>query len=742
MSGNSFAFSPPVNGNYQPPLNRFIPVLPKGAALLWLKKKITPGSLILDPIGSNPYLDIEAARIGYRMLVARNNPILWLIMEVLASGCTPDDFQKNINKLLLTRRMNESLAEHIQGVYQTLCYSCGQSIQPKGYIWEKNSDAPSGKVYACPNCGDEGERPVSDKDIKNLRRLGSFQLHRNRAFQRVLQGGEYEQASIETALDCYLPRALYVVMTLINAMERMQLGKEEKRILRASLLPLLDKANSLWHWPPQDTRPLVLSLPSRFFEKNLWLSLEAGPGDWHLSNPPVPISYWPKLPPPTGGICLYNRRASNQPVFNDKTQPEALIAVFPRPNQAFWTFSALWSGWLWGRKAVNPMRSALTRRRYDWHWFTQAVHSSLQPLKAKIKPSTPFLGFLPQVSPNNFFAVLAGSRAAGFTLQGSAYRQNEELVQFEHISSDEKKEEKELKIRPLIQDFLISRSEPAEFNQILMNCISQLASGANLPLSIDDIREGLFRTIQEEVASILNDNHFAVSFDSDKKGASRYWLLDAREATQPLSERVEAFINNELADRDFHLIADIEARTCQQFPGSQTPESDLVHECIYSYSREGEHGNLERQIRVEDLPAARKKDIEELEGLISAFAHMFGFKCERSKHSIIWMDTSAKSTFQFYFSLRSPSIGLLENMDEFANVKQIVVFPASRSRLLHARMRGDPRLAGYNQGKIHLVKFRHLRWLAQQKELNLSMWLDLLDGDPPLWDAPEQLQMI
>ena len=388
------------------------------------------------------------------------------------------------------------------------------------------------------------------------------------------------------------------------------------------------------------------------------------------------------------------------------------------------------------------MRSALARRRYDWHWFAQAVHSSLHSLRTKIKPTAAFFGVLPQASSNNLFAILAGSRAAGFTLRGAAYRQKEELVQFEHALSDEKKDEKKLQIRSIIQDFLRSRGEPADFNQILMNCISQLAFGANLPSTIDDVHEGLFRTIQEEVAAILNDNHFTISFESEKKGGSRYWLLDARKASQPLSERVEAYIHRELVDQKFNTAVDFEAETCKQFSGILTPESNLVHNCIRSYSQEVERGDSEFQIRIEDLPAARDKELKELEELITIFARVFGFKSEKSKNTIFWIDNGGKRIFQFYFSLWSPSIELLESLDELSDIHQVVVFPASRSRLLLARMRDDPRLEGFNRGKIHLIKFRHLRWLAQQEKLNLGMWIDLLESDSPLWEAPEQLQMI
>ena len=93
-----------------------------------------------------------------------------------------------------------------------------------------------------------------------------------------MQGGDYEKESIETALDCYLPRAIYVTMLLVNRLEGLVLEKSERMLLQAILVSVFDEATSLWHWPEKDHRHLQLSLPSRFIEKNLWISLDNAPG--------------------------------------------------------------------------------------------------------------------------------------------------------------------------------------------------------------------------------------------------------------------------------------------------------------------------------------------------------------------------------------------------------------------------------------------------------------------------------
>jgi hypothetical protein len=68
------------------PLARFLPPVPTGMASAWLKENVPRGSWLLDPLGSSPSLALEAARAGYRVLVACNNPILSFMIETLAAA--------------------------------------------------------------------------------------------------------------------------------------------------------------------------------------------------------------------------------------------------------------------------------------------------------------------------------------------------------------------------------------------------------------------------------------------------------------------------------------------------------------------------------------------------------------------------------------------------------------------------------------------------------------------------------
>ena len=142
-----------------------------------------------------------------------------------------------------------------------------------------------------------------------------------------------------------------------------------------------DAGNTLWGLRDQRPRPKQLSTPDEFREQNLWMIMEAAYSLWDEDAEPVECVAWPSRLTNAVGICLYEGRLKQ---LADEVRKEipiaAVVGSVPRPNQAFWTFSALWAGWLWGRPAVEPYRVALRRRRYDWTWNATALQAAFAHL--------------------------------------------------------------------------------------------------------------------------------------------------------------------------------------------------------------------------------------------------------------------------------------------------------------------------------------------------------------------------
>ena len=109
---------------------------------------------------------------------------------------------------------------------------------------------------------------------------------------------------------------------------------------------------------------------------------------------------------------------------------------------------------------------------------------------------------------------------------------------------------------------------------------------------------------------------------------------------------------------------------------------------------------------------------------------------------IHWSDPAGKTAFEYIFSINSPNLKTFQGSTPDGKITRVIVFPGSRSRLIDFRLRSDPRLASLIEGSWHFLKFRYLRWMADRENLTLEIWEELLDGDPPLWNPPTQIQML
>src|SRR5687767_2815502 len=147
------------------PLARFTPPLEEGVISTWLPLHAPAGSWLLDPFGFSPRLVLEAARSGYRVLVTVNNPITRFLIEVAASAPSEADLKSAIAELAASRKGDERLETHLQSLYMTACEQCGREIQAQAFMWRKGDDSPYARIYECPHCEDNGERPVTPADI-------------------------------------------------------------------------------------------------------------------------------------------------------------------------------------------------------------------------------------------------------------------------------------------------------------------------------------------------------------------------------------------------------------------------------------------------------------------------------------------------------------------------------------------------------------------------------------------------
>ncbi len=613
-------------------------------------------------------------------------------------------------------------------------------------MWKRGENQPYGRLYHCPLCGDEGERLITPRDLERLAIPGNPSLHRARAFERVNLGLENLQEGIEEALNTYLARPLYFLNTLINRIEGLSSSDQHRRLLYGMALVICDEANSLWPFPSARQRPRQLATPPQFRENNLWMALEKSVQSWTFQKQPVTLTRWPQLPQAEeGGICLYPGRLRNWLPLPNTIQPLAAIGVFPRPNQAFWTLSAIWSGWLWGKDAVIPLKGSLERQRYDWNWHTVALHNSFTTLRKNAPDHFPLIGLLPEVVPGFLAAAVVAGEAAGFDLQGVALREEQEFAQVLWRAGENLPSLK-LPVTEICQDAitrnLSERNEPASYLNLFAGCLESLTAQSVLPKNQTQIPYDSLTHIHPSINKVFTEPGFLKRYESASPNLEigQWWLSTPPENELTLADRVEIEIVHFLQKHPDLPLAEVDAAICKTFPGLMTPPIDLVKTCLDSYAEVTPVPSGGWHLRSNESAASRKADLLFVRQLLARIADRLGYEWQ-GDHPLIWNDRTSGEVFRFY-PLASSIISRYVLRDAPVTPSRcVLVIPGSRSNLLAYKLKRDPRLAEAVAKGWRFLKFRYLRQLAERSDLSASLWEELLGADPPILESPIQMTM-
>lgn len=802
----ALAFTPGEKPARSEPLGRYLPPIPSGVISAWLNKEIPAGEWVLDPFGAAPRLAVEAAQAGYRLLVAANNPVARFLLEMAAAPPCHDELRASLAELASARKGDERIEPHIRSLYRTQCVRCGQETTAEVFLWEKGATVPFARLYHCPYCGDEGERASTRADLERAAQFTSAGPHWARALERIAPLHTPDRVHAEEALEAYLPRAVYALFTMLNKLDGLALSSTQRRCLQALLLGACDRGNTLWAYPTSRERPRQLLTPARYREHNLWLALEKGIEIWGQDSSrriAVPLTIWPEQPPVSGGICVFEGRLKDLAYSLSEFPIRAVAAAIPRPNQAFWTLSALWAGWLWGREAIGPFKSVLRRRRYDWGWHTSALYAAFSHLATMLKGEIPMLGLVGEVEFGFLTATLTAASAAGFELQDIALRS--ETSQAQILWKNGLESEIGLTAEKAGQkaalEYLQQRGEPAAFLPMasaalsgIVRCQGRLFSSADKPHASEEIDDddprlsieageasptNLFIQAQSLVRSALSYRSGYIRFgvgdsgqreieqsalpgqletqgEEKSKSASEtsetglWWLKDCSYTSTPLADRLEMAFVPYLIRHPGCTLAEIDQALCLQFPGLFTPELETIQVLLESYAELCPGSSLKWQIRPQDQPPARRRDLEETRKLLHQLGQKLGFRATisesssgRSRSVIMWSDLSSQPQYWFY-PIASAVVGELILQSKTVPERSLIVLPGGRANLLLYKLRHDPRLARLCEptpGGWRFIKFRHLRCLLENPLLRPEN-LDELFALDPLTYTTSQLRLL
>ncbi len=741
----SLAYIPGLKAAEPGPLSRFLPPLEEGTVSAWLLQHPPRGAgdssshgWLIDPFGFSPRLAVEAARTGYRLLVAVNNPITRFLLEMAANPPSEADFKAALAVLAVSKKGSEHLESHLQSLYLTPCEKCGKENQAESFIWRKGELAPFARVYECRECGDKGERLAAPEDAERARRIAAADaLHRARALERVAALDDDDRVYAEEAIQHYLPRPLYALTTIINRLDALNLSPDRRRALTALVLVACDAGNTLWTYPAERPRPKALSTPNQFREHNVWSMLERGLSLWTETGAPVPCVPWPREPPATGGVCVYEGRLKGLAREIKRELPmSAAIGSIPRPNQAFWTLSALWAGWLWGRSAVDPYRVALRRRRYDWAWNATALHAAFSHLFELLPLGTPFFGLLPEPEPSFLTSAFLAIRSAGFVLKGLAMRTDQDPVQFLWERSEPLQEanapDTEV-LRAAMLEHLAERGEPARYLHLHTAGLLALADAHALRKAKEDFDIALRRTQGAIEKALAGDERF-VHHSTGEGVEAGLWGLGNGYPVESLIDRVEIATVNYLQKNRDCIYLEIEAELYERFRGLFTPSKGVIYAVLSSYAEK--HGANWR-LRPEDVAAARQDDVRVMSGLAEVIGNRLGYETRKQDKWWVWQDHH-ESVREFY-TLASALVGRVLAANPDLSLPAAIVVPGGRAGLIAYKEQRDPGLAEKMKA-YRVIKYRLWRALSELPILTRETFEEQLSSDP-VRKAEGQLMM-
>lgn len=666
---------------------------------------------------------------------------------------------------------NERIEPYIRSLYHTLCPQCGATIEAQAFIWDRQSMQPVSRCLNCPTCHAQDIYPASHADRENAARHSAKGLHWFRALERVAPLNDPDRERVQEAMAAYLPRSVDALFTLINRLDF--LTPTRQRLAAALLLPVFDQCNTLWAYPPVQSRPKQISPPAKFCERNVWLTLEGTIHAWEniLNNRPrnpeqIPIFKYPQLSPP-GGITVYQgrlkdlsgelRKAATAPQ-REGLEFKAVYASIPRPNQAYWTLSTLWAGWLWGSEMTESFKSVLRRRRYDWSWHSAALTSAFHSLAQLTPSNTPFLGLNGEGEPGLVSAALLAGASAGLSLEGLAQRQDSRQLQIhwkcgqaqppEAVWLPSQFQELAAKIgNQSLHRHLSQGNEPASYAQLHTVMLTQIVKSPEFRIP-GELASGKMLSIIQPALQHTTSQDPALTHI----GGSGRWFFHSESlesqlpATQtlPLSDRVEMDVVRFLQENPGCTLPQVDQALCLKYPGSWTPEAELIHACLTSYGDASAEAISTWKLREQDTPAARRAELLELTRLLEHMAAAAGYTdwCTPAldcgvRPAILWKKKRAAPDYLFYITASAVIIPVITQLTAYLSAhpeeqpaQKILVTAGGRSNLIQYKIEHNPVFKNAIEGQWRFLKFRSLRKLAATNTFSMISLDQLLSQDP------------
>jgi hypothetical protein len=739
------------------PLGRFLPPLAEGVAAAYAEQFTAPNDLVIDPFGQSPRVALELARLGHKVIVASNNPILRLALSATFEPVPTASLRLVLTRLADVRLTNERLETYVRGLYRSTCSNCNSPVEVDAYEWER--ETLTEKYYYCETCGVDRNNPVDEADLELVNRISARGPHYHWALEQIAPGTDPDRDLYADALAAYTPRALSILFTLTLKIPNLQLDEAERRALDILLLMAYDEALA---FPASGQRPRSFKPHQRFRERNIWLALErlARDGGWQSDGgPAVPIVPLSEITTQAGITIHAGSVRDLAKSLRAKSVP-CLMAALPRPNLVFWTLSSLWAAWLWGQAAAEPLAQLINRRRYDWAWHESALRSSFAAAQELLGHTGRFVALLPQAEPGFVAATMLAADGAKFSLVAYGLRADPPEAQLVFqpdtvtpIPHDDLLALIRTSAHESAQQVLRQRGEPSRWPSLSGAIYVGLAHQHLLRLAVDAIPEDPHKVVEDAIEAACLKSTRLVDLrpgeaepDANRAANGIWWLVDPQGASPALADRTEQAVVQTLSQApatglDF---AALEQLVCEALAGLTLPGSNLIQACVESYGED--HEGL-WSFRPEDFTLARVKDFEQVLQELQALGLRLGFTPSLGQGGqVIWPSPEPQAAAYHFHVTQSAQVGqfLLApgGFAQPANTHRFIVIPGGRSALINYKVKRDPRLRlAIEEGSWQFIKYRHIRRLLAEPTLAAAELVTILDRDPVTEQPATQLPL-
>jgi hypothetical protein len=694
--------------------------VPPAVARAAIEQHTQPGDVILDPFASGLGVLQAALELGRKVIAASFNPINAL---ALRATLWPTDARSAFTHLEDALKVAHRLNENILKLYTANCPTCGKAVIAQHFIWDRERSQPIEKHVLCPICG-ENAGPLEDDDFKELQKLDARGLPFWMLQGRVIDQNHEDADRVSDVLDAYTPRAQAALGDILLKFE--SLSEEDQSALRPALLATLDACTAL-HTPDEARYPSGLKPPARFIERNMWLELERQVSLRPSISPSLPrVATIDELfASDAPAVCLLVLPARELARRLPAKSIPLIVTHPPLPRPGFWSLSAVWGAWLWGKQSslVDHLRPLLSRKRTSWDWQWRAIGSALNVLHPALRDDARLVMSYPaeeaiadSVSLAAAHAQLRSASLVCDPLDGvrGTWRVAQDGIwrgpvnNLPYILENRAEPTHELVLRAGLLEAWGQSSLLAE--------IAAQSEGEQTPLAV-------LRGKIDQAWSALRELE-----------PHRKWLMLPPPPASPLADRVELRVRDLLRAQTAWHGDDLLHQLYRDFPGILTPDRALVATTIHSYAEDIRFASI--QLRAEDQAEARRREVAEIDHLLRSTGERLGVDVNvvisGEQHRVTW-STPGEMIYHFVVQATAEILPLLQDSSG------VLVIPGGRATLLQHKLARDARLRGTHW---QVLKFSSLRRAAQHRDLSRATFPLAFGLEPPIEQAATQIPLL